>query len=63
MGGYHYKEIGQGTGIYAEVPEKNRFSHVQDALQYVMVRLVANNKANKSKGRKWKRRNRSAMAV
>jgi hypothetical protein len=62
LGGYHRKEIGIGTGIYAEQPEKNRFSHPHDALQYVMVRLVANKKSKKKDGT-WKRRNRSAMAV
>jgi hypothetical protein len=62
MGGYHYPEVGAGTGIYMDKPSKNRFSHIQDALQYVMVRLVSNKK-HKSKSGKWKRRNRSAMAV
>lgn len=39
IGGYHYPEVGK-TGTYAKDPEKNRFSHVHDALQYVMVKLV-----------------------
>ncbi len=60
LGGYHRKEIGQGTGIYAEHPEKNRFSHPHDALQYVMVRLTKN-KGRKPKDGNWKRQNRSAM--
>lgn len=62
LGGYHRQEIGQGTGIYAENPVKNRFSHPHDALQYVMVRLVANKKRKKKDGN-WKRKNRSAMAI
>lgn len=62
LGGYHRKEIGQGTGIYSEKPEKNRFSHPHDALQYVMVRLVKNKKP-KGKDGKWKRVKRSAMTV
>jgi hypothetical protein len=62
LGGYHRQEIGQGTGIYTEHPVKNRFSHPHDALQYVMVRLVRN-KTPKPKDGKWKRRNRSAMAI
>ena len=62
MGGYHYKEVGQSSGIYMDTPEKNRFSHIHDALQYVMVRLVSNKK-HKPKSGKWKRRNRGAMAV
>jgi hypothetical protein len=62
MGGYHYKEVGSNTGIYMDQPNKNRFSHIHDALQYVMVRLVSNNK-KKPKSGGWKRRNRGAMAV
>ena len=62
LGGYHRKEIGQGTGIYQQEPVKNRFSHPHDALQYVMVRLVKP-KPKPKKDSKWKRRRRSAMAV
>lgn len=62
MGGYHYAEIGTGSGIYQDKPTKNRFSHTHDALQYVMVRLVANKRHTKNSGR-WKRRRRGAMAV
>ena len=39
MGGYCYKEVGN-TGTYQDKPDKNRFSHVHDALQYVVVRLT-----------------------
>lgn len=38
IGGYHYPEIGT-TGQYKEAPAKNEYSHVHDALQYVMVKL------------------------
>ena len=62
MGGYHYGEVGAGTGIYQDKPLKNRFSHIHDALQYVMVRLVENNRKKPKSGR-WKRRNRGAMAI
>ena len=62
MGGYHYGEVGAGTGIYQDTPLKNRFSHIHDALQYVMVRLVENNRKKPKSGR-WKRRNRGAMAI
>jgi hypothetical protein len=48
LGGYCYQEIGT-TGSYRDAPEKNRFSHVHDALQYVIVKLV------KSYGEKRKR--------
>jgi hypothetical protein len=62
LGGYHRKEIGQGTGIYAQEPVKNRFSHPHDALQYVMVRLVKNKVAGTTK-KQWQRKKRSAMTV
>jgi hypothetical protein len=39
IGGYCYQEI-LHTGIFHEDPLKNRFSHVHDALQYIMVKLV-----------------------
>ncbi len=46
LGGYHYKEIGQpGSQIYNDKPEKNRFSHVHDALAYVLVKLVKSSSA------------------
>jgi hypothetical protein len=35
-GGYHYRRI-VGTNRYAEEPEKNRFSHRSDALQYLLL--------------------------
>ncbi len=41
VGGYHYKEIGV-SGRYQEKPEKNKFSHVHDALQYVMQKIFGN---------------------
>lgn len=39
LGGYHYPEIGK-TGEYRQTPEKNRFSHPQDGLQYLLVKLL-----------------------
>jgi hypothetical protein len=39
LGGYCYSEIGN-SGIFREKPDKNRFSHPHDALQYVTVKLV-----------------------
>jgi len=39
IAGYSYPEIGK-TGIHGDKPIKNRFSHVHDALQYVLVKLV-----------------------
>ncbi len=38
IGGYCYPEIGK-TGIYGRDPQKNRFSHIHDGLQYVLVKL------------------------
>lgn len=37
MGGYGYREV--QPGIYSEKPLKNRFSHVHDALQYLILKL------------------------
>lgn len=61
LGGYHYKEI-MNTGEYFDDPEKTRFSHIHDAFQYVMVRLIGN-KPKKRGSDKWKRRRRTAMSV
>jgi len=36
QGKYHFRRI-QGTNGYAEDPEKNRYSHVADALQYLIL--------------------------
>lgn len=41
IGGYCYPEIGT-TSIYRDTPLKNKYSHVHDALQYVMVMLTKN---------------------
>lgn len=38
LGGYHYPEIGN-TGMFKDQPEKNKYSHVHDALQYVMLKM------------------------
>lgn len=40
LGGYCYAEVGN-TGIYAKEPIKNKFSHVHDALQYALVKLLS----------------------
>ena len=61
LGGYCYKEIGTSGEFYDE-PEKNRFSHIHDAFQYLMVRLVGN-KPKKRGSDNWKRRRRTAMSV
>lgn len=41
LGGYSYPEIGL-TGTHRETPEKNKYSHVHDALQYMMAALLRN---------------------
>ncbi len=41
IGGYHYKEIGV-SGTFQDKPDKNKFSHVHDALQYVMQKVFGN---------------------
>jgi len=54
IGGYCYKELGV-TGIYSEKPIKNKYSHVHDALQYMMVMLLRNVRAtNKGTARPFK---------
>ncbi|KKN00233.1 hypothetical protein LCGC14_1139880 [marine sediment metagenome] len=45
VGGYHYPEIGN-TGVFSDKPEKNRFSHVHDSLQYVLLKLIQSTRAN-----------------
>lgn len=39
MGGYQYRRMRVGGERYADRPEKNRWSHVTDALQYAATRL------------------------
>lgn len=39
IGGYHYPEIGK-TGTYATKPEKNKFAHVVESLQYVVLKIT-----------------------
>ena len=36
-GGYHYKRLQVSGERYDEKPNKNRFSHIHDALQYLML--------------------------
>ena len=51
MGGYGYKEV--QNGVFGDKPVKNRFSHVHDALQYLLVKLVGQNRVlRKTKKRK-----------
>ena len=36
-GGYHYRRLQTSGDRYDEKPFKNRYSHVHDALQYLMM--------------------------
>ncbi len=37
LGGYHYRRIQTSGERYEDKPNKNKFSHVHDALQYLML--------------------------
>lgn len=41
MGGYHFRRLQTSQERYTEAPDKNSFSHIHDALQYVCTRLFA----------------------
>lgn len=45
MGGYGYKEV--QNGVFSDKPLKNRFSHIHDSLQYVLVKLLGITKAQR----------------
>lgn len=45
IGGYHYPEINASRGQYSRDPSKNKYSHIHDSLQYVLVKLIGNAKA------------------
>jgi hypothetical protein len=42
ISGYCYKEIGN-SGVFRDKPDKNRFSHVHDSLQYLMCKVFQSN--------------------
>ena len=48
IGGYHYPEIGT-TGVFSDEPVKDRFSHVHDGLQYVLLKLIQSTGAKERK--------------
>jgi hypothetical protein len=37
-GGYHYREV-EKSGRYREIPDKNEYSHIMDALCYAVARI------------------------
>ena len=40
--GYHYKKIQGTNGIWKEKPNKNHYSHISDAEQYLALGFVNN---------------------
>ena len=46
-GGYHYKIISEGQGKFSQQPNKNQWSHIHDALQYLCTRLSFVDKTSK----------------
>jgi hypothetical protein len=53
IGGYHYPEI-RNTGRYADKPEKNRYSHRVEALQYVVLKIIGDNPFVSKANRDWR---------
>lgn len=44
MSGYHYKRVSvTGDERYQDKPNKNKYSHPHDALQYILMKLAGNN--------------------
>ena len=44
LGGYHYARVQvQGDERYKDEPDKNQYSHIQDALQYLAMRVTRGN--------------------
>ena len=39
LGGYHYPELADMPGAFKKDPAKNKYSHIHEALQYVLTRL------------------------
>ena len=37
LGGYHYRRMNVSGERYEDKPNKNKFSHVHDALQYAVI--------------------------
>ena len=47
IAGYCFVEQPKGSGNYSDQPDKNRFSHPHDALQYVLLKLLSSLSAEK----------------
>jgi len=50
IGGYCYPKIGN-TGRFGDKPQKNKYSHVAESLQYVLLKLVGDTDYTDSKPR------------
>jgi hypothetical protein len=61
IGGYSYKEKPGLPGEYSDVINKNRFAHIQDALQYVVVKLLHSSSGGRT-GFQPKRRHRAVRS-
>lgn len=46
-GGYHFREIAGFSGKYSDMPAKNKFSHVHDALQYAAMYVTERQNSQK----------------
>lgn len=62
LGGYFYPEI-RATGEHNSIPRKNKFSHVHDALQYLLVRLTESGKQKQYKGVAYDRAETERVAI
>jgi hypothetical protein len=52
LGGYHYPELQTGVqGIYKSEPQKNKYAHVHEALQYPLTRLYRSASAEQPRDR------------
>lgn len=56
IAGYHYPQV--DTGEYSRAPEKNKYSHIHEALQYIMVKINRSTAASSTGDFKPNRRSR-----
>ena len=62
LGGYCYPKLATRSDGYSDNIEKNRFSHVHDGLQYVVMKLFQNRQAQKKSPYKPRRTHSSPTA-
>ncbi len=58
QGGYRFAELRGKDGAYKDVPEKNEFSHVADALQYACLHLYSSSVLAEQRRKRRRRRQR-----